>query len=74
MPFDRWAALLTAVADELLALMLNRHDHVKRHARFEHFLRAQAIDPNFARIRWLTALSRGGACSLNRSGMKMYSV
>ena len=50
MPFDRWAALVTTVADELLALLLSRHDRADRQARIERFLKAEAVDPNSARI------------------------
>ncbi len=49
MPFDRWAVLLAAVADDLLALVLKRHDRDWRASRIERFLRREATDPNAAR-------------------------
>jgi hypothetical protein len=47
---DRWAVLLSTVADELLALAL-RHGRRKRGQRYiERFLRAEATDPNASRL------------------------
>jgi hypothetical protein len=50
LPFDRWAVLFATIADDLLALVLSRRDRSARARRIEHFLRAEAQDPNAARI------------------------
>jgi hypothetical protein len=50
LPIDRWAVLVAAVADQLLALLTSRRDRSWRAARIERFLRAEANDPNQARI------------------------
>ena len=50
LPFDRWAVLFAAVADELLALVLHRRNRSWRARRIERFFRAEAADPNRVRI------------------------
>ena len=50
LPFDRWAALFASTADELLAILLNRHGRTQRTRLLVRFLRAEALDPNRARI------------------------
>jgi hypothetical protein len=49
-PFDRWAALVSSIAGELLALVLNRRHRGTRTRRIERYLCAEACDPNAARI------------------------
>ena len=48
--FDRWARLVAAVAHDLLDIVLSRHDREHRQRRVERLLRAEAIDPNKARV------------------------
>ena len=50
LPFDRWALLFATIADDLLAMLLSRHDRLHRIRRLERFLRAEACDPNRTRI------------------------
>jgi hypothetical protein len=50
MPLDRWAILVAIVAHEIFDLMLSRRDRAYRLRRIERFLRAEATDPNRARI------------------------
>jgi hypothetical protein len=50
MPLDRWATLVATVAHDLLDLLLSRHDREHRLRRIQRFLRAEARDPNRARI------------------------
>ena len=50
LPLDRWARLFAAVADELLILSLNRRDRTWRARRIQSFFRAEATDPDRARI------------------------
>ena len=50
MPLDRFATLLAVVAHDLLDLLLCRRDRDHRQRRIERFLRAEATDPNRARI------------------------
>jgi putative transposase len=50
LPLDRWAILFAAVADELLVLSLHRRDRTWRARRIQSFFRAEATDPNRARI------------------------
>jgi putative transposase len=50
MTLDRFATLLTTVAHDQLDLLLSRHDRAHRERRIARFLRAEAQDPNRARI------------------------
>ena len=50
MPLDRFAMLLAVVAHDLLDLLLCRRDRTHRQRRIARFLRADAKDPNRARI------------------------
>lgn len=47
---DRWAILLAAVAEPILQVALRRRDRQHSERRIESFLRAEADDPNRARI------------------------
>ena len=50
LPFDRWARLVAALAPDLLDIVLCRHDRRHRQKRIDRLLRAEATDPNRARI------------------------
>ena len=50
LPFDRWAVLVSTIAQDLLDVAITRHDRQHRLRRIERFLRAEATDPNLARI------------------------
>jgi len=50
LPLDRWTILFAAVADELLVLSLHRRERTWRARRIQSFFRAEATDPNRARI------------------------
>jgi len=47
---DRWGHLVATVAADLLDIALSRHDREHRQRRVERLLRAEAIDPNKARL------------------------
>ena len=49
-PFDRWAALISSLAQDLLALVINRHERRLRERKLDVFLRKEALDPNVQRL------------------------
>jgi IS4 transposase len=49
-PFDRWSVLVSSIADDLLQLLVSRHDRSLRERRLDRFLRKEALDPNTSRM------------------------
>ena len=49
-PFDRWSALIAAIAERLLDAMIHRAGRSDLLHRLESFLRNEALDPNRKRV------------------------
>jgi len=59
LPFDRWAAIVADVSQELLQLLLSRRDRRFREHRLARYLRREAVDPNATRMTLATRAEVG---------------
>jgi IS4 transposase len=59
LPFDRWAALVAGISQELLQLILSRRDRRFREHKLARYLRREAVDPNATRMTLATRAEIG---------------